>query len=107
MTCGAKAPLREDIAFALLQAAGFRKGMALLDPFCGSGTIAIEVENDLVTTPPINPGAELAVFDTTGIEEGGRFPGVVAEQFVEVPHPEEDEGSRATGLGGRELLHHR
>jgi len=40
------------------------------------GTIAIEVENDLVTTPPINPGAELAVFDTTGIEEGGRFLGI-------------------------------
>jgi putative N6-adenine-specific DNA methylase len=39
---GSKAPLREDLAFALLRAAGFERGRALLDPFCGSGTIAIE-----------------------------------------------------------------
>lgn len=57
----AKAPLREDIAFAMLYAAGWKplplamhkesdeKGVvaanpydAFLDPFCGSGTIAIE-----------------------------------------------------------------
>lgn len=40
------------------------------------GTITIEVENDSVTAPPINPGAEVAVFDTTAIEEGGRFLGI-------------------------------
>jgi len=39
---GSKAPLREDLAFAMLRAAGFARGTALLDPFCGSGTIAIE-----------------------------------------------------------------
>jgi putative N6-adenine-specific DNA methylase len=49
---GAKAPLREDIAFAVLQAAGFRKGMALLDPFCGSGTIAIEAACIAAGLPP-------------------------------------------------------
>jgi putative N6-adenine-specific DNA methylase len=38
----AKAPLREDLAHALLLASGWRPGTALLDPFCGAGTIAIE-----------------------------------------------------------------
>lgn len=38
----AKAPLREDLAHALLLAGGYTKDEALLDPFCGSGTIAIE-----------------------------------------------------------------
>ncbi len=39
---GAKAPLREDLAHALVLASGWQPGEALLDPFCGSGTIAIE-----------------------------------------------------------------
>ena len=38
----AKAPLRENLAAALLDAAGWRKDAPLLDPMCGSGTIAIE-----------------------------------------------------------------
>ena len=39
---GRKAPLREDIAHALVLASGFTPELALLDPFCGSGTIPIE-----------------------------------------------------------------
>ena len=38
----AKAPLRETLAAALLLAAGYDGTAALLDPFCGSGTIPIE-----------------------------------------------------------------
>lgn len=38
----AKAPLREDIAYGILYAAGCTDYEGLLDPFCGSGTIAIE-----------------------------------------------------------------
>lgn len=38
----AKAPLRETLAAALLLAAGWDEAAPLLDPFCGSGTIAIE-----------------------------------------------------------------
>jgi putative N6-adenine-specific DNA methylase len=38
----AKAPLRETLAAALLLAAGWRGDRSLLDPMCGSGTIAIE-----------------------------------------------------------------
>lgn len=38
----AKAPLRETLAAAMLQASGWREGVPLLDPFCGAGTIPIE-----------------------------------------------------------------
>lgn len=38
----ARAPLRETLAAALLHAASWRGERALLDPFCGSGTIPIE-----------------------------------------------------------------
>ncbi len=38
----AKAPLRETLAAAMILASGWRKGEPLLDPMCGSGTIAIE-----------------------------------------------------------------
>lgn len=37
-----KAPLREDIARALLISAGWRPGMALVDPTAGAGTLVIE-----------------------------------------------------------------
>ncbi len=38
----AKAPLRETLAAALLMASGWTPDLPLLDPMCGSGTIAIE-----------------------------------------------------------------
>ncbi len=37
-----KAPLRETLGAALILASGWVPGTPLLDPFCGSGTIAIE-----------------------------------------------------------------
>lgn len=37
-----KAPLREDLAAALLMASGWDRACPLIDPMCGSGTIAIE-----------------------------------------------------------------
>ncbi|MSP56962.1 MAG: hypothetical protein EXR69_15365 [Myxococcales bacterium] len=37
-----KAPLRENLAAALLRLSGWRPGEVLIDPFCGSGTIGIE-----------------------------------------------------------------
>lgn len=49
---GAKAPLREDLARALLRAAGYLGTIALLDPFCGAGTIAIEAALLATGTPP-------------------------------------------------------
>jgi putative N6-adenine-specific DNA methylase len=38
----AKAPLRETVAAALIAVSGWDGATALVDPFCGSGTIAIE-----------------------------------------------------------------
>ncbi len=38
----AKAPMREDLARALLIASGWRPGVALVDPMAGAGTILIE-----------------------------------------------------------------
>ena len=38
----AEAPLRENLAAGMLRLAGWQPGSVLLDPFCGSGTIAIE-----------------------------------------------------------------
>jgi putative N6-adenine-specific DNA methylase len=38
----AKAPLRETLAAAMLTASGWGPGRPLVDPFCGSGTVAIE-----------------------------------------------------------------
>jgi len=38
----AEAPLRENLAAGLLRLSGWQPGTPLLDPFCGSGTIAIE-----------------------------------------------------------------
>lgn len=38
----AKAPLRETLAAAMLLASGWNATAPLIDPFCGSGTIAIE-----------------------------------------------------------------
>lgn len=50
-----KAPLRETIAAAALAAAGWRPGQTLVDPFCGSGTIAIEAAR---RAAGVAPGAD-------------------------------------------------
>ena len=47
-----KAPLREDLAHALVLASGWRPGTALLDPFCGSGTIVVEAAGLALGLPP-------------------------------------------------------
>lgn len=63
----AKAPLREDLAHALVLVSGWTPGMALLDPFAGSGTIAIEAAGLALGLPPgrLRPPAlhHLALFD--------------------------------------------
>ncbi len=62
-----KAPLREDLAHALVLAAGWRADEPLVDPFCGSGTIAIEAAGLARGLPPGRlrppPFAHLALFD--------------------------------------------
>jgi putative N6-adenine-specific DNA methylase len=48
----AKAPLRENLAAALLMASGWVMTAPLLDPFCGSGTIPVEAALMALKTPP-------------------------------------------------------
>jgi putative N6-adenine-specific DNA methylase len=48
----AKAPLRETLAAGLLLASGWDAASPLLDPFCGSGTIAIEAALLAKQIPP-------------------------------------------------------
>ena len=48
----AKAPLREDLARALLVLSGWRPDQPLVDPFCGSGTILIEAARLARRVPP-------------------------------------------------------
>jgi putative N6-adenine-specific DNA methylase len=69
----AKAPLREDLAHALVLASGWTPELALLDPFCGSGTIAIEAA---VLARGLAPGRlrppaleHLALFDSRAWQE--------------------------------------
>lgn len=48
----AKAPLRENLAAAVLMASGWTDDDALLDPLCGSGTLAIEAALMARGVPP-------------------------------------------------------
>lgn len=68
----AKAPLREDLAHALVLASGWRPGDAIVDPFCGSGTLVIEAAGLALGLPPGRlrpvPFAHLALFDANAWE---------------------------------------
>lgn len=47
-----EAPIRENLAAGLLALAGWQPDIALLDPFCGSGTILIEAAWMALNIPP-------------------------------------------------------
>ncbi|MBO4359838.1 MAG: class I SAM-dependent RNA methyltransferase, partial [Eubacteriaceae bacterium] len=47
-----KAPLIETLAASIVMLSGWRGGIDLADPFCGSGTIAIEAAMIATDTPP-------------------------------------------------------
>jgi len=46
------APLRENLAAGLLRSSGWKPGVPLFDPMCGSGTILIEAAQMLAGIPP-------------------------------------------------------
>jgi putative N6-adenine-specific DNA methylase len=46
------APLRENLAFAILKTAGFTREDVLIDPMCGSGTFSIEAAMIKANIPP-------------------------------------------------------
>jgi putative N6-adenine-specific DNA methylase len=90
---GRKAPLREDLAHALVLASGWVPGDALLDPFGGSGTIAIEaaalalgLAPGRLRPPPLHHLApfDVDVWDTVRTAPGPR-PTVVALAPGEAP----------------------
>ncbi len=61
------APLREDLAYAMLSLGGWTPGSALLDPFCGAGTLVIEAARRRAGTPPGTERiAELARWSVAG-----------------------------------------
>lgn len=47
-----EAPLRENLAAGLIRMSGWKPGMPLLDPMCGSGTILIEAAQMMAGIPP-------------------------------------------------------
>ncbi len=47
-----EAPLKENLAAALLMLSGWEPSMTLVDPFCGSGTIPIEAASIATNTAP-------------------------------------------------------
>jgi putative N6-adenine-specific DNA methylase len=65
----AKAPLRESVAAGLLVAAGWDPTTPLVDPMCGSGTIAIEAALRATGVAPA-AGRELAFRYWPGFEPG-------------------------------------
>lgn len=80
----AKAPLRETLAAALIMAGGWKAEVPLVDPLCGSGTIAIEAAtiarrlapgrhrpHALAAWPSFQPGTWASV---TGEADAGELP---------------------------------
>ncbi len=51
-TCVGKAPIRENLGFALLDSAGYSRRKPLIDPMCSSGTFSIEAAMILRNIPP-------------------------------------------------------
>ncbi len=77
----AKAPLRETLAAAILLASQWEPTRPLLDPFCGSGTIAIEAAMLALKIPPGRarrfafmgwPNFQAGVWETLRAEAAGR-----------------------------------
>ncbi|MCW7754774.1 hypothetical protein OOT00_12355 [Desulfobotulus sp. H1] len=51
-TSGGRATLRENLAAAILMAAGYTPSQPLMDPMCGSGTFSMEAALMASSTPP-------------------------------------------------------
>jgi putative N6-adenine-specific DNA methylase len=67
----AKAPVRETLAAAMLVSGGWRAADGLVDPFCGSGTIAIEAA---LVAREIAPGiARAFAFERWPRHDAGRW----------------------------------
>ena len=87
----AKAPLRETLAAGLLLASGWDGSAPLLDPFCGSGTIAIEGALLAAGLPPGRarefafmhwPGFNRAEWDAVQASAGPAAPSAVCPPIL-------------------------
>lgn len=87
-----KAPLREDIARALLRLVGFEAGAALLDPVAGSGTLVIEAATIVAGLAP-GQGREFACM---------RWPGFDGECFARARARMADRPALSGPLHGRD-----
>lgn len=88
-----KAPLREDIARALILASGWRPGAALLDPMAGSGTLPIEAATIAAGLPP-GHARRFSCMDSPG------FDGQLFEQVkAALTRPARPAGEGATLIG--------
>jgi putative N6-adenine-specific DNA methylase len=103
---GAKAPLRETLAAAMLLAIGWNGTTPLVDPFCGSGTIAIEAAT---LAARIAPGRERAfAFERWPCFEPGTYASVRGEAVktaqaarIEVPIHASDRDAGAVEMTTR------
>jgi putative N6-adenine-specific DNA methylase len=66
------APLRENLAAGLLRVAGWKPGMPLFDPMCGSGTILIEAAQMVQGIPPARAAASPSKSSTNFDARPGR-----------------------------------
>ena len=84
-----EAPLRENLAAGILRVAGWHPAVPLLDPLCGSGTIAIEAAMMALGVPPGRERSfgfeRLANFDSALWQrlrqEAGAAPGAATTQI--------------------------
>jgi len=84
----AKAPLRETLAAALLMASGWDQSAALIDPFCGSGTIPIEAALMRLGLPP-GLNRRFAFMDWPGYE-----PSAFSDQLSTITAGKTEDGGR-------------
>jgi putative N6-adenine-specific DNA methylase len=102
---GRKAPLREDLAHALVLASGWTPDIPLLDPFCGSGTIAIEAAGRALGLPPGRlrppPLQHLCAFDAA-VWETLRRETRAARAPVAIAASDRDEGAIAAARANAE-----
>ncbi|MDE2489840.1 MAG: class I SAM-dependent RNA methyltransferase, partial [Elusimicrobia bacterium] len=96
----AKAPLKETLAAALVLASGWDRRATLLDPFCGSGTIAIEAALWAAGLPPARE-RRYAFMDWPGFDaaswerERRDARGAPAAPFPRILASDRDEGAVA------------
>ncbi len=103
----AKAPLKETLAAALLIASGWDGRGTLLDPFCGSGTIAIEAALRALRRPP-GGARRFAFMEWPGFDAGAwervksAASAVDSEPFARIIASDRDAGAVAAARANAE-----